>query len=57
MRAVIIYGAADLRVEERPAPDVAPDRVIVRIWYGGICGSDLHYARDGRNGANALASR
>jgi L-idonate 5-dehydrogenase len=50
VKAVIVHGARDLRVEELPDIRVAPDRVVVRIVYGGICGSDLHYAADGRNG-------
>ncbi|GAB3402410.1 L-idonate 5-dehydrogenase [Schumannella luteola] len=51
MRAVVARGAGDLVVTELPAPEVAADRLLVRIVYGGICGSDLHYAKDGRNGA------
>ncbi len=45
--ACVAHGAGDLRVEERP--DVAPGagQVAVRIAYGGICGSDLHYYHDG----------
>ncbi|MCQ8187651.1 L-idonate 5-dehydrogenase [Streptomyces rugosispiralis] len=50
MKAVVVHGPGDLRVDEPPGPRTAPDRVAVRIVYGGICGSDLHYAADGRNG-------
>ncbi|WP_413803459.1 alcohol dehydrogenase catalytic domain-containing protein [Streptomyces iranensis] len=50
MKAVVVHGPGDLRVDELPAPRTAPDRIAVRIVYGGICGSDLHYAADGRNG-------
>lgn len=51
MRAVVVHGPADLRVDEIAAPPAPLDGVLVRIVYGGICGSDLHYAQDGRNGA------
>ncbi|MFF0226291.1 zinc-binding dehydrogenase [Streptomyces sp. NPDC004629] len=50
MKAVVVHGPGDLRVDTLPEPKAAPDRVLVRIVYGGICGSDLHYAADGRNG-------
>ncbi|MBL1111188.1 alcohol dehydrogenase catalytic domain-containing protein [Streptomyces sp. 110] len=50
MKAVVVHGPGDLRVDALPDLQVAPDRVAVRIVYGGICGSDLHYAADGRNG-------
>ncbi|MBB2900503.1 threonine dehydrogenase-like Zn-dependent dehydrogenase [Kineococcus radiotolerans] len=51
MKAVTVHAPGDLRVEEVDAPEPAPGEVLVRIVYGGICGSDLHYAADGRNGA------
>ncbi len=51
MKAVVAHGAGDLRVEDVERPEVAAGRVLVGIVYGGVCGSDLHYARDGRNGA------
>lgn len=43
MRAVRLYAARDLRVEEIEAPGVpAPGAVRVRVTAAGICGSDLH---------------
>jgi len=36
-----------LRVEERGAVEAGPGHVAVGIEFGGICGSDLHYYRDG----------
>ncbi|GAA3569208.1 L-idonate 5-dehydrogenase [Amycolatopsis ultiminotia] len=50
MKAVVVHGAKDVRVDELPVPSPAPGGVAVRIVYGGICGSDLHYATDGQNG-------
>ena len=47
MRATIIHGAGDLRIEEFALSDLAPDDIRVRIRAGGICGSDLHYYRHG----------
>jgi L-idonate 5-dehydrogenase len=45
-----VHGAGDLRVEDRPLGPLPPAAVRVRVVYGGICGSDSHYAADGRNG-------
>lgn len=50
MRAVVAHAAGDLRLEERPVPSAGPGQVAVRIRYGGICGSDLHYWRHGAVG-------
>jgi L-idonate 5-dehydrogenase len=49
-RAVVAHGAGDLRLEPVPVPEPGPGQVAVRIRYGGICGSDLHYWRHGAVG-------
>lgn len=50
MRACVIHGAEDLRLEQRETPAPSEGRVLVRVRAGGICGSDLHYYFNGRNG-------
>lgn len=50
VRALVAHGAGDLRVDRRAAGPVPTGQVAVRIRYGGICGSDLHYWRHGRVG-------
>lgn len=50
IRALRVHGVKDLRVEERPVPRPGPGEVLVRTTFGGICGSDLHYYRDGAVG-------
>lgn len=54
MRAAVVHGALDLRVDERP--DVAPGagEVVVAVEWGGICGSDLSYWRHGASGTAQL---
>lgn len=53
MRALVASGAGDLHLEDRePDPSIGP--VVFRPLYGGICGSDLHYYREGRVGAFAI---
>lgn len=51
MKAVVVHGARDLRIDEVPEPEPASSQATVRIVYGGICGSDLHYFDQGRNGS------
>ena len=43
MQAVTTHGPGDVRVEERPEPELqAADDAVVRVDATGICGSDLH---------------
>lgn len=52
--AAVLYGAKDLRIEQKPLKALAPGDVLVEMRSGGICGSDMHYFADGRNGTNVL---
>src|SRR5687767_14504026 len=51
MRAAVLYGAKDIRLEDYEAPNPLPGMVLIRIKRAGICGSDLHYFQDGYCGA------
>ncbi|MDV7085815.1 L-idonate 5-dehydrogenase [Rhodococcus opacus] len=53
-QAVVAHGAQDLRVEEVPIAAPKPDEAVIRIAYGGICGSDLHYWQHGAAGESIL---
>lgn len=48
MKTAVLYGASDVRVEERPLPEPGPGEVLVRIRAAGICGSDLRHYRGER---------
>ncbi|WP_442907625.1 L-idonate 5-dehydrogenase [Kineococcus sp. G2] len=52
--AVVVHGVGDLRVEQRPARTPEPHETVVRIAYGGVCGSDLHYVAEGKAGESIL---
>lgn len=56
MRAAVLHGAKDLRVVERDIPPIAPGEALVAVGSVGLCGSDLHYYLDGRNGDNVVRS-
>jgi L-idonate 5-dehydrogenase len=51
MLACTIHAKEDLRIETAATPAVGPGEVLVRLGAGGICGSDLHYYYEGRNGS------
>ena len=51
MLACRIHAKEDLRVESAETPAPGPGEVLLRLGAGGICGSDLHYYFEGRNGS------
>jgi 2-desacetyl-2-hydroxyethyl bacteriochlorophyllide A dehydrogenase len=43
MRAVTFQAPGEVRIEERPDPEVGtPDEAVIRVEATGVCGSDLH---------------
>jgi threonine dehydrogenase-like Zn-dependent dehydrogenase len=54
IRAVRVHGRDDLRLDHEPPPTAGPDEALVDVAYGGVCGSDLHYWRDGAVGTSIL---
>ena len=49
-RVCRLYGARNVKVETETRPPPAEGEVLVSMGHGGICGSDLHYYRDGGMG-------
>ena len=41
MRATVIYGAGDVRMEDVPDPNPRATDAVVRVLRSCICGSDL----------------
>ena len=54
MKALVVHGAGDLRIDDVVQASPAPGQVLVKMTHGGICGSDLHYYRHGAVGAFTL---
>ena len=50
MLACRIHAKEDLRIEPVDVPEAGPGEVLLRLGAAGICGSDLHYYFEGRNG-------
>ncbi|MDM4762791.1 L-idonate 5-dehydrogenase [Galbitalea sp. SE-J8] len=53
-RGIVAHAAHDVRLDELLDPAPAPDEAVVRIAYGGVCGSDLHYWQHGAAGESVL---
>lgn len=51
MRALVCHAPLDLRLDVFAMDALGPQQLRVRIAYGGICGSDLHYFQHGGFGA------
>lgn len=54
MQALFIHGAEDMHLEDVAVPEPGAGEVLLRVRYVGICGSDLHYYFDGKNGENLV---
>lgn len=54
MKAVICHAPQDLRVDTLPEESPGPGQLQVRVAFGGICGSDLHYFQHGGFGTVRL---
>jgi L-iditol 2-dehydrogenase len=42
MKAAVLRGIQDLRLEEVPDPKPAPNEVLIRVKAAGLCGTDVH---------------
>ena len=51
MRAVFIHAPFDVRLGDLPSPNAGPGLVLVDVEAVGLCGSDLHYYKEGAIGA------
>jgi len=56
MRASVLLGKQQLAVEERPVPAPPVGEVLVQVASVGVCGSDVHYYREGRAGDFVVTS-
>mgnify|MGYP000318295559 CR=1 FL=1 len=41
MRVAVYYNNRDIRIEERPVPQIGPGEILMRVEACGICGSDV----------------
>ena len=50
MRANVLLRQGVMEMQERPVPTPGPDEVLVQVRSVGVCGSDVHYYKEGRIG-------
>ena len=41
MRVAVYYNNKDVRIEERPAPEINDDEILIKVVASGICGTDV----------------
>lgn len=54
MQVARIHGAGDLRLHEEPTPVPGPGEALVRVTAVGVCGSDVHWWREGVIGRDRI---
>jgi L-iditol 2-dehydrogenase len=47
MKVAKLHGVHDFRVEQAPMPEPGPGEVVLRVRAVGLCGSDVHYYKEG----------
>lgn len=52
MKAAVVHAKGDLRLEERPIPEVPPGSIRVKVEACAICGTDLRIYRKGDHRAS-----
>ena len=55
MRAAYIHGVRDLRVGDKATPEPAANEVLLNVSAVGVCGSDLHYYKEGGIGSAIIS--
>ncbi|MFF7710368.1 alcohol dehydrogenase catalytic domain-containing protein [Pseudomonas sp. NPDC007930] len=51
MRAAYLHGIRDIRIGDKPLPTPRGDELLLRVSAVGVCGSDLHYFKEGAIGS------
>lgn len=54
MKTILLHGIKDLRTTDLPIPKPNPGEILLRTASVGICGSDVHYYKEGGTGGVAL---
>ncbi|XP_057307172.1 sorbitol dehydrogenase-like [Hydractinia symbiolongicarpus] len=48
--SLVLHGIGDMRLEQRPVRKPGQNEVLLKMHSVGICGSDVHYLKNGRIG-------
>lgn len=52
MRAALLFGKEDLRVEEIPTPEIGVEEVLLEVKAAAVCGTDIRMYRNGAKGVS-----
>ena len=50
MRAALLYGKEDLRIEDLPVPEIGAEEVLLQVKAAAICGTDIRMYKNGAKG-------
>jgi len=50
MRAALLYGKEDLRIQDLPVPEIGAEEVLLQVKAAAICGTDIRMYRNGAKG-------
>jgi len=45
MKAAVLHGIRNIRLEDVPKPEISSDEVLIKVKDVGICGTDIHFYR------------
>jgi L-iditol 2-dehydrogenase len=55
MKAMVLTGLNHMKMVEKPIPEFTnPDEVLIRMKSVGVCGSDIHYYKEGKIGSQVV---
>ena len=55
MKAMVLTGLEKIEIIEKPVPEIInPDDVLIKMMSVGICGSDIHYYKEGNIGSQIV---
>jgi L-iditol 2-dehydrogenase len=55
MQVARVHGADDIRLHDEPMPVPGPGEALVRVTAVGICGSDVHWWKEGHIGSDWIS--
>lgn len=55
MKSAVFYNVEDIRIEERPIPEIDDESILVKVSYCAICGTDVRIYYNGQ--ANVIPPR
>jgi L-iditol 2-dehydrogenase len=56
MQTARVHGAGILQIHEEPVPAPAPGEALVRVTAVGVCGSDVHWWKEGHIGGDWIVN-